>query len=61
MEIAIPNKAKLKQQAKQLKGFLTLIKQKLNRQQISRQRNFRMLLALVFDPEANQQDRMSKM
>ena len=54
MDMVIPNKTIIKSQAKKIKGFLILIKQKLNRQQISREKKFRLLLALVFSPNAEE-------
>ena len=49
-------KPDLRSQGKKLKSFMILIKQKLNRQQMSRSRNFRKLLAIVFDPEEKERD-----
>ena len=46
----------LRAQGKKLKSFMILIKQKLNRQQLSRSRNFRKLLAIVFDPDEKEHD-----
>lgn len=51
MQIAIPRKDQVKKEAKAIKSFLVLIKKKLSRQQVCRNRNFRQLLALVFDPD----------
>ena len=54
MDLVIPNKSILKTQAKKIKSFLIFIKQKLNRQQISREKKFRLLLALVFNQNAEE-------
>lgn len=47
----LPKKADLKNDAKMIKSFLVLVKQKLARQQVCRSLNFRRLMAMVFDPE----------
>lgn len=50
MEQPVPSSKDLKKEAKKIKSFLVLIKKKLQRQQVCRSRNFRKLMALVFDP-----------
>lgn len=51
MKFPLPAKGIVKKQAKALKAFCVLVKQKLNRQQVCRSLNFRKLLALVYDPD----------
>ena len=50
-KLATPSKSDLKQQAKCAKGFMILVKRKLQRGQLCRGKLFRKLMALVFDPE----------
>lgn len=50
MDIPLPTKNDLKQEAKCIKKFLVHLKLKLARQQVCRSYLFRKLLALVFDP-----------
>ena len=51
MQLPVPPKLELKEEAKKIKSFLVLLKQKLTRQQVCRSKNFRRLMALVFDPD----------
>jgi len=50
-KLPTPSKSDLKQQAKYAKGFMILVKRKLQRGQVCRGKLFRKLMALVFDPE----------
>jgi len=51
MGIPRPTKKDIKTQAKLAKGFMVLLKKKLNRDILPRSVPFRRLMALVFDPD----------
>ena len=51
MKIPLAGSKELRKEAKLAKAFCVLIKKKLKRDQLSRNKTFRKLLALVFDPE----------
>lgn len=51
MKLEPPPFKEIKQEAKKIKAFLVLIKKKLTRDQVPRSRLFRLLMALVFDPD----------
>ena len=50
-DMALPPKTELKTTAKCIKRFLVLIKRKLQRGQVCRNRQFRKLMAMVYDPD----------
>ena len=51
MRIAPLGAKELKKESKLAKAFCVLIKKKLNRDQLCRNKTFQKLMALVFDPE----------
>ena len=51
MKIPLPGPRELRKEAKLAKAFCVLIKKKLNRDQLCRNKTFRKLMDLVFDPE----------
>jgi len=56
MKLPAPGKKDLKREAKLVKGFMVLLKKKLNRDVLCRSKIFQKLMSLVFHPEGNAED-----
>lgn len=51
MKVQVPNRKDIKKEAKLVKGFMVMVKKKLNRDTLCRSKTFQELMTLVFNPD----------